>query len=128
MNLDNSLQPRLLVDVEVIRPVLKRIRAGKPQKELSTDVTTQDAGSTLDVLVDAGLVDHLSFVAVAANQARPGAYFLTDKGLRWLRTYDWWERAKYRMSKWQLVGGIVLGVFINMISSAMWPYVSQLIN
>ena len=110
---DNNLQPGLLLDVEILRPLLKQIHRGKPPHEIKAEVPKKDIDDTIKTLVEAKLVDHLGFVAAATDQVRPGTYFLTDKGLRWLRTYDPRERLKHALSKWQLLWGIILGVFIN---------------
>ena len=121
---DQNLQPGLLLDVEILRPLLKQIHSGKSPHEIKSRVAKKDIDDTVKTLVEKQLVDHLGFVAAAANQQRPGVYFLTDKGLRWLRTYDIWERFKHGLSKWQIVWGILLGLFINMISNLIWPYLS----
>ena len=125
---DNKLQPGVLLDVEILRPLLKQIHRGKAPHEIKGEIARKNIDDIIKTLVEDKLVDHLGFVAAAADQVQPGTYFLTDKGLRWLRTYDPWERFKHGLTKWQLLWGIILGVFINMISNLIWPYLSCFIS
>ncbi|KZK89528.1 hypothetical protein PsAD5_04812 [Pseudovibrio sp. Ad5] len=117
---ENSSRPHALLDINFVRPILKQIKEGRDPHEIRATMEGQDVVSIVEKLVEFGLVDHLSLVAASVNQARSGNYFLTDKGLRWLRTYDRWERFKYGILKWQLFWGVIFGVSINIVSSFIW--------
>ncbi|KZK80457.1 hypothetical protein PsAD13_04519 [Pseudovibrio sp. Ad13] len=117
---EHHSRPHALEDIDFIRPILKQIKSGCEPHEIKSTIEGQDVSSTTEKLVELGLVDHLTFVAINQKQFRSGSYFLTDKGLRWLRTYDRWERFKYGISKWQLFWGIIFGIFINTVSSFIW--------
>jgi len=123
MSEDNSL-PRATVEIEFIRPVLKQIKSGRDPHEIETALSNQDINITVKKLKEFGLIDHVSVVAALQKQARAGNYYLTEKGVRWLRTYDSWERFKHGVSKFQFVWGVILGVSINMLSNLIWSFVS----
>ncbi|WP_037036429.1 hypothetical protein [Pseudovibrio sp. JE062] len=127
MSTDSSL-PRGTLAIELIRTVLKQIKNGKEPHEIETSDSNQNASPVVKSLIDLGLVDHLSIVAALQSEARSGTYFLTDKGLKWLRTYDRWERFKHEVSKWQILWGIILGISINMISNLIWPYILSFLS
>ncbi len=117
---DNNSRPHFLEDINFVRPILKQIKGGCDPHEIKVSMEGQDVASTVEKLVDFGLVDHLTLVAGLQKQAWSGSYFLTDKGFRWLRTYDKWERIKYGVSKWQLFWGVIFGISINTVSSLIW--------
>ena len=125
---DNNLLPRLLADIEFPRSILKKIHNGKSPYEIASKYSHENINYAVNKLVEQKLVDHLSFIPIGAKQVRPGVYFLTNKGIRWLRTYDRWERYKYRLSKWQILWGIILGIFINIISGFVWPHIFELLS
>ena len=125
---ENKSQPRLITDKDLVRPILKQIKNGKDPHKTRAAFADQDVARTIETLVEFGLVDHLSLVSIRSKPARPGSHFLTDKGIRWLRTYDRWERFKYAMSRWQLLGGILIGLLINFISGFVSPYLWDLMS
>ncbi|SFK01192.1 hypothetical protein SAMN04488518_101753 [Pseudovibrio ascidiaceicola] len=127
MSTSSSL-PRGTLVIELIRSVLKQVKNGKEPHEIKTSYPNQDLALVVKSLVELGLVDHLSIVAALQSEAKSGTYFLTDKGLRWLRTYDRWEHFKHVVSKWQVLWGVILGVSINMVSNLIWPYILSFLS
>jgi len=112
--------PRISPNIEPGRIVLKSIRKGIMPGIIKVKYPDFDVDHIYKSLHAFGLIEHLEIVS---NTPEGGnVFFLTEKGLRWLRTYDWWERSKYWLSKWQLIWGIILGVWINMLSNVVWPH------
>lgn len=122
---EDNVLPRAITDINYIRPVLKQIKRGKDPGKISAKYPSQDVEDTVNRLVAFGLVDHVALVAILQDQAQSGNYFLTDKGTRWLQTYDRWERFKRGLSKWQLLWGIILAISINILTSAIWPHIEE---
>ncbi|QUS54898.1 hypothetical protein [Pseudovibrio brasiliensis] len=120
---ENNVLPRSIADINFIRPILKQIKNGSDPHEIKAVREGQDVISIVEKLIEFGLVDHLALVAALQTQSGSGDYFLTDKGLRWLQTYDKWERFKHWVSKWQLFWGVVFGISINTVSSFIWQAV-----
>ena len=123
MNETDKNFPRLVPDADFPRSILKQIHRGRSPSSIKLKGEPIDHQKVISTLIDLGLVDHLELAAI--DKPRSGFYFLTDKGVRWLRTHDRWEYIKHELSQWQRLEGIIIGVaiglFVNYITSQFFP-------
>ncbi|KZK80048.1 hypothetical protein PsAD46_04037 [Pseudovibrio sp. Ad46] len=115
---ENSL-PRLVHNVDPARVILKSIRDGVMPAAVKAKHPDIDVDHIYKSLQARGLIDHIEIILNSPGKG--SEYYLTDKGQRWLQTYDYWERVKFKLSKWQLLGGIIFGISINFVSNLIWP-------
>ena len=117
-------QLKMLIGIEDsggIVQILRAINAGKEPHGIKLK-GFPDMRRTVGKLVDLGLVDTLGVVPILKADHRPGTYFLTEKGLRWLRTHGRRERWLFALSRWQYLGGLLVGLVMGWIGSLTYPY------
>ena len=105
-----------LADVGSLVEVMRALDKGKEPHQIQVK-GYNDVKGTVDLLIGRGLVETLEAVPLLQAEHQPGAYFLTDKGKRWLRTYGRRERWIHALSRWQFIGGIVPGLVISWVAT-----------
>ncbi|KZK76643.1 hypothetical protein PsW64_04802 [Pseudovibrio sp. W64] len=122
MTTNNNTLPILTTNADFILTFLRAVNRGTKQSKIKEKNPDIDVDHVYKTLTELGLIEHIAIASIRGSKG--SVYFLTDKGQKWLHTYGYWEHWRYKLSKWQVLGGVILAITVNFITNWIWPFIS----